>query len=68
MSQQVLHTMVPPCKNAIMNCDCFIQIYSRGAAADASVNDLVYRDEDSWGVGSQVTTVLLNNKGEVSMA
>lgn len=41
-----------------------VKIYSRGSAADASVNDLVYRDDDSWGVGSQVTTVLLNESSE----
>lgn len=41
-----------------------VKIYSRGSAADASVNDLVYRDDDSWGVGSQVTTLLLNEGSE----
>ncbi|XP_062584250.1 60 kDa neurofilament protein-like [Saccostrea cucullata] len=41
-----------------------VKIYSRGSAADASVNDLVYRDDDTWGIGSQVTTVLLNESGE----
>lgn len=41
-----------------------VKVYSRGSAADASVNDLVYRDDDSWGVGSQVTTVLLNESSE----
>ena len=43
------------------------QILARKAAGQAGLNDLVFRDEDNWGVGSQVTTSLINDKEEVGI-
>lgn len=41
-----------------------VKILARGSASEAGLNDLVFRDEDNWGVGSQVTTSLINEKDE----
>jgi len=41
------------------------QILARGCANEAGLNDLVCREEENWGVGSQVTTSLINDKDEV---
>ncbi|XP_052789031.1 protein P200-like isoform X2 [Mya arenaria] len=41
-----------------------VKILARGSAAEAGLNDLVFREEDNWGVGSQVTTALINDKNE----
>lgn len=41
-----------------------VKILARGSASEAGLNDLVFRDEDNWGVGSQVTTSLINDKEE----
>ena len=32
----------------------------------ASLHDLVFRDEDSWGTGQKVTTTLVSDRNEVS--
>ncbi|XP_046555572.1 70 kDa neurofilament protein-like [Haliotis rubra] len=39
-------------------------IWAKGSSASAGLNDLVFRDADSWGTGSNITTTLLNNKNE----
>lgn len=41
-----------------------VKILARGASSDAGLNDLVFREEDNWGVGSQVNTALINDKEE----
>ncbi|XP_052221376.1 intermediate filament protein ifa-1-like isoform X1 [Dreissena polymorpha] len=41
-----------------------VKILARGHAAEAGLNDLVFREEENWGVGSQVTTTLINDKDE----
>ncbi|XP_053381001.1 70 kDa neurofilament protein-like isoform X4 [Mercenaria mercenaria] len=41
-----------------------VKILARGSASEAGLNDLVFREEDNWGVGSQVTTCLINDKDE----
>ncbi|KAL5012424.1 hypothetical protein ScPMuIL_010975 [Solemya velum] len=41
-----------------------VKIFARGCAADAGIHDLVFRDDETWGVGSQVNTSLINEKAE----
>lgn len=41
-----------------------VKIFARGSAGEAGLNDLVFRDEETWGYGAHVTTALLNEKGE----
>lgn len=53
-----------PFRNFTLKSGKSVKILARKAAGQAGLNDLVYRDEDSWGVGSQVTTALINDKDE----
>ncbi|XP_041367930.1 60 kDa neurofilament protein-like [Gigantopelta aegis] len=41
-----------------------VKIWARGSASMASLNDLVFRDEDSWGSGKKVTTSLMTDRNE----
>ncbi|XP_046565570.1 70 kDa neurofilament protein-like [Haliotis rubra] len=41
-----------------------VKIWAKGSSTSAGLNDLVFRDADSWGTGSNITTTLLNNKNE----
>lgn len=41
-----------------------VKILARGSASEAGLNDLVFREEENWGVGSQVTTSVINDKDE----
>uniref|UniRef100_A0A194AM60 Uncharacterized protein n=1 Tax=Pinctada fucata TaxID=50426 RepID=A0A194AM60_PINFU len=57
-------TYIYPFKNVILKPGKSLKIYARGSAAEAGMNDLIFREEDHWGVGSQVVTSLLNEKDE----
>ncbi|GFN79720.1 intermediate filament protein ifa-1 [Plakobranchus ocellatus] len=41
-----------------------VKIYARSMASQAGPNDLVFREADNWGAGSEVVTTLINDKGE----
>lgn len=58
------HDYIYPFRNFTLKAGKKVKILARGSAAEAGLNDLVFRDEDTWGVGSQVTTVLINEKDE----
>ncbi|KAK3599243.1 hypothetical protein CHS0354_012853 [Potamilus streckersoni] len=59
------HDYIYPFRNFTLKAGKKVKILARGSAAEAGLNDLVFRDEDTWGVGSQVTTVLINEKDEI---
>lgn len=41
-----------------------VKIYARSMASQAGPNDLVFREAEDWGAGSEVVTTLVNDKGE----
>ncbi|XP_046340226.1 70 kDa neurofilament protein-like isoform X2 [Haliotis rufescens] len=41
-----------------------VKIWAKGSSTSAGLNDLVFRDADTWGTGSNITTTLINEKGE----
>ncbi|VDH91694.1 70 kDa neurofilament protein-like isoform X5 [Mytilus galloprovincialis] len=51
-------------KNFILKPNKSVKIFARGFASDAGINDLVFRDYETWGVGSNVQTSLINENRE----
>lgn len=51
-------------KNFILKPNKSVKIFARGFASDAGINDLVFRDYETWGVGSNVQTTLINENRE----
>ena len=56
--------IIYPFKNFTLKPHKSVRIFARGASAEAGINDLVFREEETWGVGSRVSTILFNEKGE----
>ncbi|BFZ20128.1 hypothetical protein BsWGS_23168 [Bradybaena similaris] len=51
-------------RNFVLKPGKSIKIFARSQASQAGPNDLVFRDAENWGAGSEVVTTLLNEKGE----
>lgn len=51
-------------RNFVLKPNKGVKVFSRNSSSAAGPNDLVFRDADTWGVGAEVVTTLINERGE----